>query len=265
MFARDLQAALGEVPIRKLTTPALAAIVFTWKDRYAKHTAYALRSRMGQFLRSLEPLGLGLHNLARTLPKLNFPKARRVIATTDELHALYRNAEPWLRLFLMLAGPPLGLRFAEARSIAESNWNPEEHTITFVKKGGDEHTLSTTPEMEQLFLLAPDTGDRNTPFIYRLRGQHRGPDPAGVLTDKSLRLHFSQLRKRAAVNPQLTVHDLRRTALVRAYDQTHDLRLVSHLAGHARLSTTAWYLEHRDTAKLRELVHQLRPITEMKQ
>ena len=265
MFARDLEAALGALPLNKMNTPALAAIVFTWKDRYARHTAYALRSRMTQFLRSLEPLGLGLHNLARTLPKLNFPKARRVIATREELQALYRSAEPWMRLFLHLAGPPLGLRFSEAASIAESNWNREEQSITFTKKGGDQHTLPTTPEIEQLFRLAPDTAEPTTPFIYRLRGKHHGHDPNGLLNEKSLRRHFAQLRKRAGVNPQLTIHDLRRTAAVHAYDQTKDLRIVSQLLGHARLSTTAWYLEHRDTNKLRELVHQLRPPTEMKQ
>lgn len=265
MFARDLEASLGALPIRKLNANALAAIVFAWKDRYAKHTAYSLRSRMTQWLRSLEPLGLGLHQLARTLPRLNFPKARRVIATNEELQALHRHAEPWMRLFLHLAGPPHGLRFAEAASIAQTNWNAEEHTITFRKKGGDEHTLPITQEVEALFRIAPETGDATTPFIYRLRGRHRSPDPTGLLTEKSLRRHFAQLRREAGVNPLLTVHDLRRTTAVQAYEKTKDLRLVSQLLGHARLSTTAWYLEHRDTSKLRQLIHELRPPTELKQ
>jgi hypothetical protein len=265
MMARDVEAAIGPLPIAKLTAANLAPLVFAWKDRYAKHTAYALRSRLLHFLRSLEPLGLGHHTIARLLPKLNFPKARRVIATDEELTALYANAEPWMRLFLHLVGPPLGLRFSEAASIGAPHWNQEEHTITFTKKGGDEHTLPTTPEIEQLFRLAPETADHATPFIYRLRGKHHGPDANGVLNEKSLRQHFQNLRRRAGINPAVTVHDLRRTALVKAYDRTHDLRIVSQLAGHARLSTTAWYLEHRDAAKLRDLVHELRPPTDLKQ
>jgi len=253
MMAREVERAIGHIPIHQINSIQLAGIVLGWKNRLARNTAYSLRSRLKKFLRDTEQLGAP-HRLDEQLPTLKFPRARTIIATPQEIAALHRHAEPWMQLYLHLCGQ-LGLRFSEAYSIAEQHWNQEAHTITFTKKGGDPHTLPTTEEIERLFRLAPE-GPPDKPYFARLMG--RGHTKTGVLSKTALREAWHRLKLRAGVNPALIIHDLRRTVAVTAYALTKDIVSVSHLLGHANISTTSWYLQHRDPAQLSMLTQLLR-------
>ena len=68
---------------------------------------------------------------------------------------------------------------------------------------------------------------------------------------------WAKLKKTARVNPELIIHDLRRSAAVALYEISKDLRMVEQLLGHENLSTTGRYLEHRDPGKLRPLLAQM--------
>lgn len=252
MMLTDVTATLGHLRPHHLTHVAALGLLNLWRDRYAQGTLYNLRRNFQHFLDALQHAGAP----PITLPKVKPGKPRRVVATAEETTKLLAHAEPHLRLALLL-WRQLGLRFHEAANIAPQNYDHEKHLLTFTKKGGDQHTLPTTPEIEQLISIAPDDGP-TVPYVHALRG------PGGK-TEHALRQQYEALRKRLGINPNLNPHDLRRTLLVAAYEETKDLRIVQQIAGHASMATTAEYLQHVDTGKLRNLINQLRMPTEVKQ
>jgi integrase len=252
MMLRDVTAHLGHLRPQHVTHVAALGLLNLWRDRYAQGTLYNMRRNFQRFLDALQHTGAP----PIALPKVKPGKPRRVVATIEETDKLLRSAEPHLRFFLLLA-LQLGLRFHEAATLAPKHWNADKHEITFTKKGGEQHTLPTTPEIEALIAIAPDEGPA-VPYVQALRG------PGGK-TEHALRQQYESLRKRLGINPNLNPHDLRRTLLVSAYELTHDLRATQQIAGHASMATTAEYLQHVDSGKLRALIHQLRMPTEVKQ
>jgi integrase len=244
MVAREVAALAGNLQPSQLTEAMMLGLAARWRAKYARTTAYKRTKLLRRMLRELEGAGA---------PKMNIPRAPAPrpctnIAAPEELQALIAAADPWMRLFLLLTSA-LGLRFAEAARIDSKCWNQEQHTITYVKKGGDKHTLPVTPEIEALFQLAPEGPE---PFLWRLAGKQLSKRP-----DVQLRFAFAKLRRKAGVRTSLTPHALRRTAAITMYALTKDIRAVQQLLGHANMSTTAWYLAHQDTEKLRPLVEQM--------
>jgi integrase/recombinase XerC len=177
------------------------------------------------------------------------PRSRTVVAKPDELRRLLALAEPWLRCYLILTNQ-FGLRHSEACAVCPQSFNDADHTITFMKKGGDPFTLPTTRELEEILKLAPESDDPTVSYIQLLRGNLGLKGPR--ISKTTVRQNFYKLRDRAGVNPEVRPHDLRRTFAVTAYDQTQNIRLVQQLLGHTSLSTTAKYLENRNLSKLRE-------------
>jgi integrase len=156
-------------------------------------------------------------------------------------------AEPGMRLFLLLTST-LALRFSECLNLKPADWNRENHTISFRKKGGDQLQLPLTNEIENLLAIAPDHGDAGESFLSRLIPKRHGDLAIRV------RQEWTKLRKKAGVDRSLHPHDLRRTAAVTLYELTHDIRVVQQVLGHTNLSTTAWYLQHADAEKIRPIV-----------
>lgn len=65
---------------------------------------------------------------------------------------------------------------------------------------------------------------------------------------------WRKVRKRAGVNPRLTLHGFRHTLAVSLYAISHDLRLVQQMLGHRSLASTMRYLEHDDPGKLKPII-----------
>jgi integrase len=231
------------LPHRDLRAEQITGLLAAWKQRYARNTWYKRVKLTRQILRALEADGAPKVTIGPTVG----PRARTRIAVADELPKMLQAAPPGMKLFLLLTSA-LGLRFAEAASLKPDNWNAEKHTITYTKKGGDTHTLPVTPEIEELFTVA---ARENTAFLDVLI-----PRQHGDLT-RRIRAEWVQLREKAGVKADLKPHDLRRTAAVSLYELTKDIRAVQQLLGHQSLSTTAWYLQHADTEKIRPLVEQM--------
>jgi integrase/recombinase XerC len=211
-----------------------------------------MRIALQRFLRVLATYGAP----PISLPKAKRGKPSRVVATAEETNKLLAHAEPHMRLLILL-WLQRGLRFSEGLSIAPRNWNKDRHEITFIKKGGEQHTLPTSPEIEALFLIAPDEGPTVT-YTTALQGAH--PTKPEAIRDR-----FNALRKQIGINPAVTPHALRRTLAVTTYEHTHDIRAVQQILGHESLATTARYLAHVDLGKLRSLFAEMKPITEIKQ
>jgi integrase len=184
------------------------------------------------------------------------------VAKPDEVRRLLAHAPPWLRCYLLLTCQ-LGLRHSEACAVSPQSFNDADHTITFTKKGGDPFTLPTTPDLEQIFALAPETEDHTVSYVQLLRGNLGLKGPR--ISKTTVRQNFYRLRDRAGCNPEIRPHDLRRTFAVKAMEDTNNVRLVAQLLGHSSLSTTAKYLENRNLAKLREYLETIPMPTEVKQ
>lgn len=243
-----------------MTQAHAATLINRWRDTYTRQTAYTLRGRLKHFLNFVK--SLGGPDLAPGIPKPRTPKSRTVVATPDELIQLFTTAEPWLRCYLCLAYG-LGLRHAEACSIAPANFNKADHTITFRKKGGDPFTLPTTRELEAMFRLAPESEDPAVSYIQLLRG-NVGLRAKNISTT-TVRQSFYRLRKAAGVNPSIRPHDLRRTLAVETLEKTKDIRLVQQILGHSSLATTAKYLEARNIANIRDYLDTIPMPTRLKQ
>jgi len=243
---KEIRAAIGHLKPGQLRAEPMLGILARWKSHYARSTALKRWKITAMILRALRIEGAP----ALDLPKLPPQRARKRVADQEEIAAMLRAADPPVRLFLLFTAT-LGLRYSEAISIAPANYSAERHTITFKKKGGDEHTLPTSEQIEELFAIAPDRGDPNESYISRLL-----PQRSGEVKTRIRRL-WAATRKRAGVPADLWPHDLRRTAAVSLYEITKDIRAVQQLLGHQSLTTTAWYLQHADTEKMRALLHEM--------
>lgn len=205
----------------------------------------------------------GAPDIVGELPKERRPRPRAVIATREEIERLLALAPPWLKCFLLLCAH-CGLRGGTAMRVAPMHYNPERQTIKIDTKGGVIIEQPVSPQIQQLFEMAPKD-DPTTPYIWLLKGHY---SPAATFQGKASTIyaHWRALKKKAGVNANLRPHDLRRTLAVTAYELHRDIRVVQQILGHSNIGSTAHYLEHRDPTKLRSLLAELwKPITEVKQ
>jgi integrase len=214
------------------------------KNAWQKHYSQATQHQLTNYLRMLARW-MGID--AVDVPKVRQPRPRTVIITPEELQRALAAAPAWLRVFITFC-TALGLRHAEALDVKETGYNPINHTISFKAKGGDIQTMPTTPDIEAIIEAAPP-GPAEMGIVERYKGS---PIGRGMLWH-----HWKQLRKKAGIRPEVTIHDLRRTAAVTAYEFTKDIRFVWQLLRHRNLATTARYLEHVDTNKMRQILAEL--------
>ncbi len=234
-----------------------------WRKQFAPSTVYSTTRYLARFLRHLE--AHGAPPLAHLLKRVRRPRPRTTIPTSEELPRMYAAAAPHMRCWLLLTAQ-LGLRWSEALRVCPDVWNHQAHTITVLTKGTKVRTLPTTPDLEALFLTAPDAPDRTIAFVWLLR--RKGPFEPWIRSERTLRSDWRSLIHQAGANTELTPHDLRRSVAERLYVATKDIRAVQQFLGHDNIATTAMYLEHKDTAALRALqghLQWLKPQTEVKQ
>jgi len=253
--ARDLTAIAGHLDPRQLTPLHFESIVARWKTKYRPATVHSNAAGLRQLARFIEAT-TAIHGPATWIPKTRDPGPRTTIATPEELRRLEAAAPAWFRCLLVLARS-LALRLSECLRASQANLNREKQSLTILVKGGKLHTLPVTPQVLELFDLAPP-GDANTPLVERYKGR-----PATI---HAAHHAWRSLKKKTGVRPELIIHDLRRTTAVALYELTHDLRAVEHLLGHSNLATTGRYLEHHDPATLRAVLAEMwTPKTEVKQ
>lgn len=168
------------------------------------------------------------------LPRVKPGAQRATVATTEELGRLVTTAKPHMRLFILLYFQ-CGLRLSEALRVTPRSWNPETHTVTVQTKGGNIRAAEVTAEVERLFEAARPWEGRDTEnFITLLAGT---PQSA-----RSMSANWKRHRIACNISPEVTAHDLRRTAASILYAATKDLRVPQQLLGHKNLASTLRYL-----------------------
>jgi integrase len=252
--ARDLIALAGSLPPSELTELHVRTICDGWRLRLSPATRYHRTQLLKRLIGSIAEL-TGRGELAHAIRKARRPGARRTIAEPSEIAALIEHAEPWMKGIVLLATHG-GLRRSDCLRLAPIHYNPEERTFTIDQKKTS--TLVTNPVTDALaeWLEKANPATIRTPYVDFYRGK--------PVNDTALRRAWRALKKRAGVNRDLWLHDLRRTAAVSLYELTKDLRAVENFLGHNSLAATCGYLEHRDAAKLKPYIEQMwRPKTEV--
>lgn len=123
------------------------------------------------------------------------------------------------------------------------NYNHEKQILTISQ--GKTGVAVSVPVTETLagWLAQTPEGDPATPFYVLWRGK--------PISQAGFTSRWQTLKKITGVNPNLWLHDLRRTLAVSLYEVSKDLRVVEQMLGHRSLTSTAVYLEHRDPSKLK--------------
>ena len=130
-----------------------------------------------------------------------------------------------------------GGRVSEVASLAWSHVDLEGGIIRLVRsKTGDIHTLPLHPNLAEHLAARRVPGER-----WVFAGRH-----GGHLSPARLREWIAELAAEAGVG-KVTPHQLRHTAITKAYHATKDLRAAQDFAGHTKVETTVRYTEvHRD-------------------
>jgi integrase len=223
------------------------ALVARWKQKYAAYTVVAYRGALIKLLRHIEMI-TRTPGLRELVPRVRPGKPRRVIATPEEINRLTEHAPRWLHCAILLAAHA-GLRRTDITRIAPEHYDPQKRTLTIEQqKTGHPVTLPVSDALAQMldYLTNPPPA---TPYLELF---HERPTSPMNLTQA-----WIALRKKAAVNPNLTLHDLRRTLAVSLYEVSKDLRVVEQMLGHQSLRATIHYLEHRDPEKLKPYLQQI--------
>lgn len=215
------------------------------RRNYEPWSVFNYLTAMRKILRHMDrQLDTQLEELVPRIPK---PAPRQTIIEPDELARLLAPATPHMRLFVLLVSG-MGLRFSEALRTAPEHYDAQTQTITIPTKGGKRRTFPVPDEIAAILALVPDTEGT---FLERLRGAPR-------LSHENLRRQWNQLKRKAGIRPEITPHDLRRTAAVRIYRQTHDVYAAKALLGHDALASTAHYLSAHEPQAMQILQDQLR-------
>jgi len=247
-LAKQIRATWPDLEARHITEPLITAMVEGWKKRYAKTTTHHRRYALKRFFIFVDQLkGTAL---ARQVPRVSKPGARTVIATDAETQRILDAAPPWFRCMVLLCRM-LGLRHSEARKLTPANYDANQDTFSFDRKWGGTSNLPVPPELSALLKVAQEI-DPHAPIIETLRGKK--------ITASVISRAWNSAKRKANANPELILHDLRRTIATALYADSKDLRAVQQLLGHRNLASTLNYIAPLDPQKLRQLLANLKPI-----
>lgn len=237
----------------------MVSVQSRWRQFNSAATAYEKTKAMRRVLRWYDrEAGTQLEH---QLQRLRRPRPRAVVATPDELSALLHHCKPWERLWLLLASL-LGLRRSDCQQLAPQHYFAEAREIRLVMKKTGEPIVLPVPDA----LIPYFEGARcPTPDYPYLRAWMKRSNAR--LTDKTMKVAWRRLKRRARANPQLRPHDLRRTAATALMDFSKDVRAVQQFLGHRHISSTAHYIAPIAAPELREQLRamQQRLPTEVKQ
>lgn len=191
-------------------------------------------------------------DLALLVPKVSLPSQRSLTANPDEFDRVLALCPLWMRTFLLFCRT-MGLRHGEALSITPANYNPESRTLNFKRKMGGTSNLPVPPPLHQMIEIARDMNPHDS--VLHSLGLKARKTPG-----QTIGKIWRAAKKKAGANPNLHIHDLRRTIATELYSASKDLRAVQTLLGHRSLNSTILYIAPMDPDKLRSLLDDLHPL-----
>lgn len=212
-------------------------------------TIYQRRAALKRFLEYIDRTYHTDHALA--VPKVVRPSQRTLIAQEDELRRIIDAVPLWMKTFILLCRL-MGLRHGEAVAMTPAHYNPADRTLAFKRKMGGTSHIPVPIELQPAIDLAR-TMDPHESILVSL-GMKKSDDPRDLIGRR-----WRAAVKKAKANPNLHIHDLRRTIATELYAHTKDLRAVQTLLGHRSMSSTILYIAPMDPDKLRSLMEELKP------
>ncbi|MEI8295939.1 MAG: tyrosine-type recombinase/integrase, partial [Alphaproteobacteria bacterium] len=179
--------------------------------------------------------------LKQTLPRTL--TSQQTLSLLKEIPDL--NATAWVgardcALFTLIYGT--GLRIAEALSLRRGDWTAQE-MITITGKGRKQRVVPLLPiiheAMAAYLKVCPHVLTAESPLFVGVSGK---PLHAGV-AQRALRVYAQAL----GLPEKTTPHALRHACATHLMVNSHDLRGIQELLGHAQLSSTQIYthLDHQ--------------------
>ena len=206
------------------------------QHEWKRETARAFRSSLRRFWAWGITAGRTSDNVAEVLPMVRPALPHPRPAESDVVsNAIGSATDPRVRLMLRLANE-LGMRRGEVAQVLPEN--------DLVRDGAGWSLLVHGKGQRNRILPLPDdlaVALRTAPAGYLFpspAGGHLSPHWVGTLVSRALA-------------DGTTMHQLRHLCATEIHDQTHDVRLVQSLLGHASLATTQRYLAV-DEAKIRD-------------
>jgi integrase len=280
-IAREMRLRWRDILPEKLLPAEIISLVDEWKETYARSTVVGRRDTLKRLLTFIDRTHRTY--LAESVPRVPPGDQRHVTATNEEISKLLAIAPTWMRALILFARV-LGLRRGEIIDLTPRNFDQQTKGLNFIRKGGGTSGLPVPPELERIISFAGERdtnervlvtlgmrwpSERTSRHVKQQTQEARERSAANNIVSNS----WTSLKKRAGVNPDLHIHDLRHTAATEAFTETKDLRTVQQLLGHRSLSSTMRYLAPLKTEELREQLKELnhawlyraRPATELKQ
>jgi integrase len=187
----------------------------------------------------------GAPKLDGSVPHFPGIRPRNVTTNRATIEALLGKASLAMQMLILLCSD-LAIRSGTAIKIGPRHYNQEARTLQFRTKMDEALTLPTTDSIESLISRCDLNNPR--PFITQLHDlklpKYGRRCENAVMSLKKLRSDYNEMVQEVSPAKRITFHDLRRTAAVRMYEQTGDLRIVQALLGHRSLPSTIWYLDH---------------------
>jgi len=210
---------------------------------------YQRRASLKKFIQYIDQVYHTNH--ACEVPKVARPSQRTLIAQDDELKRILGHLPMWMRVFTLLCRM-MGLRHGEALDMTPAHYNPTDKTLSFKRKMGGTSNIPVPVELQTAIEYAR-TINPHAPILESL-GMRANKNPR-----EAIWRFWKQAKKKAKANPDLHIHDLRRTIATDLYSATKDLRAVQTLLGHKSLNSTILYIAPMDPGHLRSLMDDLHP------
>jgi integrase/recombinase XerD len=146
--------------------------------------------------------------------------------------SIWRFDDRYMMMLLYYAG----LRLEEISRLKFENFNPEDKSITFIRKGGSRHTLY------------PENADKIFEGIGILKEKSESSflftnNLGKPLNKKTLYNRIMKAFKRAGLPADLSPHSFRKGCATRLYLKTRDLLFVRDYLNHADAKVTQTYID----------------------
>lgn len=269
--ARDMERALAwmqtaigaSTPILRIDSNMLSRLVAKRRGEGVSNSTVnrslveplrALLTRAGQ------EWGQAVAKIAWKRHKLREPPGRVRVMTDDERRRLFAclDVRFWPLAKFILA---TGLRRAEACGLLWSRVDLEASRITIPVKGGD---VTAIPLSEAAALIIKSQSGLHPTHVFAYETRRLYGEGAGrvvPILPETFYTAFRRARDAAGLtNADLTVHDLRHTAISRTVAQTGNLAAAQRQAGHRNIRTTMRYA-HLSDADVRAALDAADPIT----
>lgn len=156
----------------------------------------------------------------------------------EEFNLIYENSyrtEDRLILDLLYFG---GLRLSELCHLEINNFDLENKTITFIRKGGSRHQLQiqNAEQIFRNFLFYIQNKKIESKFLF---SNNKGQ----VYSIKAMYNKIMAILKRNSIRSEITPHSFRKACATNLYRQTLDLLLVRDYLNHSDAKVTQTYID----------------------